>query len=70
MATTAGISRHSASHSSSPSRHADDYSPPCSALWVTLLVAERQPGPPDLPGMAACRNMDSHSTPSSLFCHH
>lgn len=67
MATSAGISRQSASHSSFPSRCADDYS--CdrlsrSVLWMTLLDAERLPGPPDFPTTEACRNMCSHSAPS------
>lgn len=37
---------------------------PRSVLWMTLLDAERQPGPPDFPTTAACRNMCSHRAPS------
>lgn len=49
MATEAGVSCHPASSSSFPSRRVDDYSPPwppCSELWMLLLAAERQSGPP------------------------
>lgn len=68
MATSAGISRHL--HPTHPlpadvqviTALCDCL--PRSVLWMTLLDAERQPGPPDFPTAAACRNVCSHGAPS------